>query len=214
MRVSLEDPLALVRLAAGFFLALGTVLALGFWLAAGDTRFLKLALGLWGVYGFIVGVVDGLLTPLVDGAARALQGFGARGAGSDYTSVEPLEAGGHYVLAAEEYRQRAIEPRQRVEATLRRAALLAGPMHNPEGAAVELNSLRTGRPLSRGDDLRVGLALMNLFENQLGQPGRAMAELSRLAELYAGTTRGITLSRMLRSRKRTTFGDSLPPEDA
>ncbi len=34
----------------------------------------------------------------------------------------------------------------------------------------------------------------------------AMAELSRLVELYAGTRRGTTLSRMLKSRKRARFG--------
>ena len=53
-------------------------------------------------------------------------------------------AGGHYALAAEEYRQRAREPRERVAATMRRAALLAGPMDNPAGAALELAALRTG----------------------------------------------------------------------
>lgn len=207
MRVSLEDPLVLVRLAAGFLLAFGTIVAVVFWLAADDTRFLKLVLGLWGVYGFTVGVVDGLLTPLIDGASRALQGFGVRRS-PDYSSVEALVAGGHYALAAEEYRQRAEEPRERVAATMRRAALFAGPMDNPAGAALELTGLRTGGPLSRDEDLRVGLALMNLYEHQLAEPGRAMAELSRLVELYAGTPRGATLSRMLKARKRIQFGDS------
>jgi hypothetical protein len=209
MRVSVEDPLVLVRLAAAFLLAFGTVAAVALWLAAGDSRFLKLAIGLWGVYGFTVGVVNGLLTPLVDGAARALQGFGVRGAGPDYSSIEALVSGGHYALAAEEYRQRAEESRERVAATMRRAALFAGPMDNPAGAALELSGLRTGAPLSRDEDLRVGLALMNLYEHQLAEPGRAMAELSRLVEQYAGTRRGVTLSRMLRSRKRMRFGD--PP---
>ncbi|MBP2646531.1 MAG: hypothetical protein H6Q77_155 [Gemmatimonadetes bacterium] len=207
MRVSLEDPLVLVRLAAGFLLAFGTIVAVAFWLAADDTRFLKLVLGLWGVYGFTVGVVDGLLTPLIEGASRALQGFGVRRS-PDYSSIEALVAGGHYALAAEEYRQRAEEPRERVAATMRRAALFAGPMGNPAGAALELTGLRTGGPLSRDEDLRVGLALMNLYEHQLAEPGRAMAELSRLVELYAGTRRGATLSRMLKARKRIQFGDS------
>ena len=178
MRVSLEDPLVLGRLAAAFLLAFGTVVAVGFWLAAGDTRFLKLVVGLWGVYGFTVGIVNGLLTPLIDGGARALQGFGVRQK-PDFSSIEALAAGGHHELAAEKYRE-----------------------------------LRAGAPLTREDDLRVGLALMNLYEHELGDPGRAMAELSRLAELYAGTPRGATLSRMLRSRKRARFGDKPTAEDA
>lgn len=214
MRVSLEDPLVLVRLGAAFLLAFGTVVAVGFWLAADDTRFLKLTVALWGVYGFTVGVVDGLFSPLIDGAARALQGFAARRNRTDYAGIEALVAGGHYVLAAEEYRQRAQEPRDRVAATMRRAALFAGPMDNPAGAALELSGLRTGTPLTRDEDLQVGLALVNLYEHQLAEPGKAMAELSRLVERYAGTPRGITLSRMLKSRKQVQFGRSQPAEDA
>lgn len=173
MRVSLEDPLVLVRLAVALILAFGTVVAVGFWLAADDTRFLKLVGALWGVYGFVIGVVDGLLTPLIDGAGRAMQGFGARRGGPDYASIEALEAGGHYALAAERYQE-----------------------------------ARSGATLSRNDDLRIGLALMNLYEHQLAEPGRAIAELSRLVELYAGTPRGATLARMLRSRKQSRFGES------
>ena len=67
---------------------------------------------------------------------------------------------------------------------------------------------RPGMSLSAGEDLRVGLALVNLYENQLGDPARAMAELSRLVERYAGTRRGATLSRMLTSRKRAQSGTS------
>ena len=103
MRVSLEDPLVLARLGAAFLLAFGTVVAVIFWLAADDTRFLRLVAGLWGVYGFTIGVVDGLLTPLVDGASRALQGLGARSR-PDFDSAEALMAGGHHELAAQRYR--------------------------------------------------------------------------------------------------------------
>ena len=178
MRVSLEDPLVLVRMGAAFFLVFGTIVAVTFWIAADDTRFLKLVVGLWGVYGFTVGVVDGVLTPLVDGAARALQGLGAR-ARPDFASAEALMAGGHYALAAERYQ-----------------------------------AMRVGTALSMDEDLRVGLALVNLYENQLGEPGRAMAELSHLVESHAGTRRGATLSRMLKSRKRTPTGARPPAEDA
>ena len=208
MRVSLEDPLVLVRVGAAFLLAFGTIVAVTFWIAADDTRFLKLVVGLWGVYGFTIGVVDGILTPLVDGAARALQGFGVRRDAHDFSSIEALAVAGHHALAAEEYRQRAQDPRDRVAATMRRAALFAGPMDNAAGAALELSALRTGAPLSRDEDLQVGLALVSLYEHQLAEPGRAMTELSRLVELYAGTRRGATLSRMLKSRKRAQFGAS------
>jgi hypothetical protein len=178
MRVSLEDPLVLVRVGAAFLLAFGTIVAITFWIAAGDTRFLKLVAGLWGVYGFTVGVVDGFLTPLVDGASRALQGFGARRR-PDFASIDALVAGGHYALAAEKYQE-----------------------------------LRTGASLSQDEDLRVGLALVNLYESQLAEPGRAMAELSRLVERHAGTRRGSSLSRMLKSRSGASPARRPPAEDA
>ena len=208
MRVSLEDPLVLVRLVAAFLLGFGTIVAVGFWIAAGDPRFLKLVVGLWGVYGFTVGVVNGLLTPLIDGAARALQGFGARSVARDNAGIEALVAAGQYALAAEEYRERAQDDRDRVGATMRLAALLAGPLDNPASAALELTGLRAHATLTLDEDLQVGLALVNLYENQLAEPGRALTELSRLAERYAGTRRGVTLSRMLKSRKKVQFGES------
>ncbi len=213
-RVSVEDPFVLVRLTAAVVLAIGTLVAAVFWFAYRDTRFLKLIFALWGVYGFIVGVLDGLLTPLVDGAARALQGASARRDGSDYASIEALVAGGHYALAAEEYRQRAQAPRERVAATMRRAALMAGPLESPGIAAAELDALRAGHQLSRNDDLKVGLALVNLYEHQLGEPGRALTELGRLVEHHAGTPRGAALARMLRARKQTRFGAPHTTEDA
>lgn len=213
MRFSVEDPFVLIRLVATLLLGLGTIVAIVVWLAAGDTRFLKLAFALWGVYGLTVGVVDGLLTPLVEGAGRALQGAGARG-GSDYASIEALVVGGHYALAAEEYRLRAQAPRERVGATMRRAALMAGPLNSPGIAATELDALRDGQQLSRDDDLKVGLALVNLYEHEMAEPGRALTELSRLVQRYAGTPRGAALGRMLSSRKRSRFGAPHTTEDA
>ncbi len=66
---------------------------------------------------------------------------------------------------------------------MRRAALLAGPMGQPETALVELEGLRRAG-LGPADDLRVGAALVDLFERRLGDPGRAMVELRRLIDSY------------------------------
>src|SRR6185369_9854040 len=85
--------------------------------------------------------------------------------------------------AAEAYAERARNPAERVEATLRRARLLIGPLSEPESAAVELDSLRA-HALTPRDDVRVGLALVDLYENRLDNPGRAMAELRRLIDLH------------------------------
>jgi hypothetical protein len=63
--------------------------------------------------------------------------------------------------------------------------LLAGPLSQPETALVELDALRHS-PLSAADDLRVGAALVELYERRLGDPGRAMAELRRLIDRHPG----------------------------
>jgi TolA-binding protein len=103
--------------------------------------------------------------------------------GGGYSAVETLAARGHYQAAAEAYAERARNHPERVEATLRRAALLAGPLGEPETAAVELDSLRASALRPR-DDFRVGLCLVDLYEHRLGDPGRAMGELRRLIDRY------------------------------
>ena len=77
---------------------------------------------------------------------------------------------GEIAAAAEAYRERAQRPSDRVEATVRRAALLGGPLGHPETALVELENLR-GSPLSAAEDLRVGTALVDLLERRLNDPG-------------------------------------------
>jgi hypothetical protein len=86
------------------------------------------------------------------------------------------------------YAERARNPAERVEATLRRSALLAGPLQDPGTAVVELDALRADS-LSSRDDFRVGLALVSLYEHQLRDSGRAMGELRRLIDRYP-TARG------------------------
>jgi hypothetical protein len=92
---------------------------------------------------------------------------------------------GEVATAAEAYRERAQRPAERVEATVRRAALLGGPLGQPETALVELEGLRRSK-LSPRDDLRVGVALVDLYDRRLGDPGRAMAELRRLIDGHPG----------------------------
>jgi hypothetical protein len=162
---------------------------------------------LWAVYGFIVGLVSGVLEPVVDGVAHLLANVGLMRAGAGYSGIEALVARGETAAAAEAYRGRAQEPDHRVEATLRRAALLAGSLGQPETAAVELDNLRT-TALSDRDDLRVGLALANLHEHYLGNPGRAMTELRRLIDRHPGDRAVRRLRRALEELKVERFGSS------
>jgi hypothetical protein len=178
-----EEPLGLVRLMVGTIALLGTIVALLLAVTGTDPRALELVAVLWAVYGLVVGFTSGVLEPVIEGFFHLVANAGLMRAGGGYSPVETLVARGQYQAAAEAYAERARNRHERVEATLRRAALLAGPLGHPETAAVELDSLRAAQ-LSSRDDLRVGLALVELYEHQLHDPGRAMGELRRLIDRY------------------------------
>jgi hypothetical protein len=184
-----EEPLSLVRVAVGIIALLITVLAIALAIATGDLRMLELIGALWAVYGLTVGFLSGVLEPVIDGLFHLLINVGLMRVGGGYSAIETLEVRGHHQAAAAAYAERAQHPGERVEATLRRAALLAGPLQEPRTAAVELDALRARRLTGR-DDFRVGLALVDLYERHLNDPGRAMSELRRLIDRYP-TARGV-----------------------
>ena len=178
-----QEPLRLVRLAAGGLLLFGTVVAVALALSGIAPRALLLVGAFWAIYGLIAGFTTGVLEPVIDGLAYAFQNVGLMRAGQGYSGIEALAARGHLAEAAEAYRERAQSPSDRVEATVRRAGLLAGPLAEPETALVELQALRE-QSLRPDQDLRVGIALVDIYERRLGDPGRAMVELRRLIDLY------------------------------
>lgn len=213
---STEDPLALLRLVAGGLVLAATLFALLLGLTGAEPRAFQLALLLWAFYGFVLAVIGGVLSPLVDVAARALGDVGLVRQGGGFSAIETLVARGDYAAAADAYAERAYgggtradDPR-RVEAALRRAALLAGPLGAAPLAATELEALREKHgSLAAEDDLRIGAALADLYERRLGDPGRAMAELRRLIDLHPGARQSRRLRVTLDELKRTRFGDSL-----
>lgn len=197
-----------MRALVGIIALLGTLLALILAIVTRDLRMLELVAALWAIYGLTVGFLSGLLEPAIDGFFQLLASVGLVRAGGGYSSIETLVARGHYRAAADQYAERARHPPDRVEATLRRAELLAGPLGQAETAAVELDSLRAA-PLSHRDDFRVGLALVDLHEDQLHDPGRAMAELRRLIDLYPAGARRLRAA--LRDLKAQRSGGTETP---
>jgi hypothetical protein len=180
---SVEEPLDLVRLVVGAFALMGTLIAVILGVTT-EPRALQLIGALWAVYGLVVGFTSGVLEPVINGLFNAFANVGLMRAGGGYSSIETLVARGHIATAAEAYAERARNQPERAEATLRRAKLLAESLRQPETAAVELDNLRTSGPLSSRDDFRVGLALVELYDQHLGDPGRAMAELRRLIDRH------------------------------
>lgn len=180
---SSEEPLRLVRITAGGLLLFGTVVAIALVLTGVAPRAIRLVGMFWAIYGLVAGITSGVLEPVVDGISRLLADVGLVRAGQGYSAIETLVVRGRLQEAAEAYRERAVHRRDRVEATVRRAALLAGPLGQPETALVELQALRDGR-LGTAEDLRVGTALVDIYERRLDDPGRAMAELRRLIDRH------------------------------
>jgi hypothetical protein len=195
-----DEPLRLLRITAGILLLFGTVVAVALALSGVAPRALELAGIFWAIYGFVVGITSGVLEPAIEGLVYVLTDLGLVRAGGGYSAIETLVARGELAAAAEAYRERAQRPADRVEATVRRAALLGGPLHQPETALVELEALRRGG-LAPSDDLRVGVALVDLHERRLGDPGRAMAELRRLIDRHPGHHSVRRLRRMLADLK-------------
>ncbi len=205
-----EEPLGLVRLVVGSIALLGTVLALVVALVQREPRALELVGALWAVYGLVVGFVFGVLEPVIDGFFQLMANVGLMHPGEGYSEIETLAARGHTQAAADAYAERARNHSERAEATLRRAALLAGPLGEPETAAVELDSLRAA-PLSKRDDFRVGLALVELYEHHLGDPGRAMTELRRLIDRYPTAQGARRLRAALGELKAERYGGRTLP---
>jgi hypothetical protein len=206
-----EEPLGLVRLVVGTIALAWTLIAVLLALTGADPRALQLVGALWAIYGLTVGFLSGILEPVIDGFFHLVSNFGIVRVGGGYSAIETLAARGHLQAAAEAYAERARDKPQRVEATLRRAALLSGPLGQPETAAIELDNLRAGDPLRPRDDFRVGLALVELYEHDLKDPGRAMAEFRRLIDRYP-TARGARRLRVaLASLKAERFAGDKPP---
>ncbi len=197
---SSDEPLRLLRITVGVLLFLGTLVAVALAVSGIAPRALELVGVFWAIYGFVVGLTSGVLEPAIEGLVHALTNLGLVRAGGGYSAIETLVVRGELASAAEAYRERAQRPAERVEATVRRAALLGGPMGQAETALVELEALRRGK-LTAADDLRVGVALVGLYERQLGDPGRAMTELRRLIDLHPDHASARRLRRALADLK-------------
>ncbi len=203
-----EDPFRLLRLAVGALLFIATALALVLALLTRDPRALLLVGSFWAVYGLILGVINGILEPVIDFGVTALQNVGLLRAGAGYSAIEALVAQGHYDAAASEYLTRARAGKGDVEAMVRRSLLLGGPLRTPEAAVAELENFRDTERIRTGDDIRIGLALAELYELRLNDPGKAMGELRRLIDLHPAASSVRRARRSLALLRKERFGEA------
>src|SRR4051812_50195203 len=96
---------------------------------------LELIGALWAVYGLVVGFTSGVLEPVIDGLFNVLSSVGLMRTGGGYSAIETLVARGHLTAAAEAYAERARNPGERGDATLRRAAPPPTAPHRPAAGA-------------------------------------------------------------------------------
>ena len=179
-----SDPFRYLRGVLVFLLGGGTVVALLLALTGVEPRALLLAGLLWGLYGFLYGMLDAVVEPLLDLCSRMLTDLGLRRA-AGFSAEETLAAEGRNVEAARAYLDRARVAPDRTAALIRRAELLAGPLGEPDTAVAELEALqREADRLAPRDDIRLGLALAELYEQRLNDRGRAMVEVRRLIDRY------------------------------
>lgn len=205
---STSDPFDLIRYAAGFLLGAGTIVAFGLWVTGITPRALVLVGALWSVYGLVHAVLDGVLDPIIDLATDILHNIGLTPHRRSYSHIETMLARGETDAAAAEYA--ALAARGDAQAQARRAALLAGPLKVPEKARIELEEFREGRPLRAEEDIRIGLALADVYERGLNDPGRAMREIRRLLDLHPNA-RGLRhFRRTLAALKADRFGVTAP----
>ncbi len=202
-----DDPFRFLRGLVGALLLSATVVA-GLLAVTGIApRALLLVGALWALYGLIAGVLGGILEPLLEAASRALPGAGLKRL-HGFSAQESQEVRGNYSAAAEGYLERAKAPGDRVAAMMRRAALLAGPLDSPALAVSELLALRQGSTrLSAEDDVSLGLALVDIYDYRLNDPGKAMAELRRLIDRHPDSRHLRRMRQALRRLKETHFGD-------
>jgi hypothetical protein len=210
----MNDPLGILRLGLGalFLVATGVALILG--LSGVEPRAMILAGALWAIYGVARAMINGFLEPTAGWFAGILGNGGSMMRRSEHSEIEALAARGHYQDAAERWFAEAASGEAPAEAMLHRAALLAGPLTDPGSAAAELTQYRDAprRPLTAGEDVAIGLALVDIYEHRLNEPAKAMFELRRLLDQYPASRHARRIRGTLADLKERRFGDAHTPE--
>jgi hypothetical protein len=198
----------------GLLLLAGTAIALLLVATGLAPRAILLVGSFWALYGLLVGLLGGVLEPVLEGSVRLFSSVGLQRAGGGFSGEEALVAQCRYADAAEAYQRRTRDQGATAEATLRRASLLAGPLALPLLAASELTEVRNaGTPLTPEDDVLVGLALVDLYDHHLKNPGRAMAELRRLLDLHPESRHTRQMRGVLQDLKVAHFGSEFTALD-
>lgn len=114
----------------------------------------------------------------------------------EYSEQQALIAAGRYGDAADSYRSHLVAFPDDIEAQLRLAALLAGPLDDPAAAESRYLEARKMGPNPRQETV-IGNGLIDLHR-KTGQRGRLKGELARFARIHDGTEAGAHARDLLR----------------
>lgn len=207
------DPFQALRLALAVIFLFVTAVAVVLAVTGIFPKALILVGTFWTLYGVARYVTDRLAEPGANYFVGLLANGGLSQVADAHAEIETLAAQGKYQDAAERWYQVASTEDAPAAAMLRRAELLAGPLHDPGTAAAELTLFRDAprRPLRPAEDVAIGLALGNIYEHRLNEPARAMFELRRLIDKYPATRHIRLIRGALNALKARRFGDAFAP---
>ncbi|MGB7211028.1 MAG: hypothetical protein WBC97_00200 [Gemmatimonadales bacterium] len=190
-----DDPLDIVRATFGTLLAGATVVALLVWLMLGEPRMLELATALWAIYGVMRAFVNGFLSSLADLPALISGDVRTDDASPD-EALTSLTSSPEFRAADARYRAAAM-PTADVTTRIQGAIQEGQTPEGAAGAVRALEALRTTDRLSARDDVQVGLALVRLHEEQLGDAAAALREFRRLIYRHPATPESEEIRRAL-----------------
>jgi len=113
----------------------------------------------------------------------------------EYSELEALIAGGHFVEAADCYRAIIEDEPANIEARVRLGRLLEGELHDPSAAEAVFRSVRALHPTPQEDWISSN-ALIDLY-HRIGNRERLKAELLGLSRRFRNTDAGASARRRL-----------------
>jgi tetratricopeptide (TPR) repeat protein len=155
----------------------------------------------------LVGTLTTLFPILMAGAAgrAALIALGSSGhtppRKKEYSFAQSLAARGLFEKAIAAYEEAVHGDPGDPEPYLRIGRIYRDELDRPDDAARWFRRARRDAGMTPGQDLFVSRELVELYRNRLRRPGKALPELARMAETFAGTPDGEWAARELEALK-------------
>ncbi len=173
--------------------------------------------GLWFI-AFMIGVpiavgliVRTLMWRILFGSEKVIRVMLEGGASTPYTEQysyqQTLVMQGRLNDALESYEAIIAEPQSTTDVRIRAAELYVREAKNHKRAAELLHEVIRHPACTSGEEVYAANRLADLLSNHLGEPGKALVQLRRLADRYTGTPTGDRAREAIRVLKSVPRGD-------